>query len=128
MRILLVIGDESLLQSTRRVFWQSHRTWEVVPTASGREALEALRRDRVDIVVSDLQLQDMEGAELLHRVREVQPGAVRIGLADHPMAEWLEKEEGDLHRLFIKPFETQFLIGAIAVSYTHLTLPTILRV
>ena len=113
MRILLVFGDENLLQSTRRVFWQSHRTWEVVLAASGAQALEALRRDAVDIVVTDLQLPDMEGTELLHRVREDQPGAVRIGLADHPMVDWLEEEEGDLHRLFIKPCEPHFLIGAI---------------
>lgn len=63
MRILLVFGDENLLQSTRRVFWQNHRTWEVVLAASGAQALEALRRDSVDIVVTDLQLPDVKRHE-----------------------------------------------------------------
>jgi len=113
MRILLVDGDELLRQSVRRAFWQSHRAWEVILCASGSEALEALLRDQVDIVVTDLRLPDMDGAELLHRVREEQPGAVRIGLAEDAQAEGLEKQEGDLHRLFLKPLEAAFLIGAL---------------
>jgi HD-like signal output (HDOD) protein/ActR/RegA family two-component response regulator len=113
VRILLVDGDGALLQERRRVFWKAHRIWEVLLAQTGLEAIQLLDRDPVDIVVTDMQLPDMEGAELLHRVRESQPGAVRIALADHAMAEWAEKAEGDLHRLFIKPVDAEFLIGAI---------------
>ncbi len=113
MRILLVDGNADLLQTIRRDFWKRHRNWEVVLASTGEEALQALARDPVDIVISDMALPDMEGAELIHRVRELQPGAVRIALADHAMAEWTEKAEGDLHRLFIKPLEPDFLIGAV---------------
>ena len=113
MRILLVDGDAELLQQVRRAFWKRHRGWEVILAASGAEALRALARDAVDIVITDMALPDMEGGELLHQVREFQPGAVRVALADHPMEEWLEKDEGDLHRLFIKPLEPEFLIGAV---------------
>lgn len=113
MRILLVDGDGLLLQATRRAFWKRHRNWEVLLAQTGMEALQVLARDPVDIVISDMTLPDMEGAELIHQVREVQPGAVRIALADHAMAEWSGKMEGDLHRLFIKPVEPAFLIGAV---------------
>lgn len=113
MRILLVDGDGDLLQALRRAFWKRHRTWEVILAQTGAEAVQVLARDPVDIVISDMGLPDMEGADLLHRVREAQPGAVRIALAEHPLAEWLEKVEGDLHRLFIKPLEPDFLIGVV---------------
>ena len=113
MRILLVDADEGFLHQARRGFWKRHRGWEVLLAATGGEALEALGRDPVDIVISEMQLPDMEGAVLLHLVREMQPGAVRIALADHALAEWNEQTEGDLHRLFIKPFEPDFLIGAV---------------
>ena len=113
MRILLVDGDGDVLQALRRAFWKRHRTWEVLLAQTGAEAVQVLARDPVDIVISDMGLPDMEGADLLHRVREAQPWAVRIALAEHPLAEWLEKAEGDLHRLFIKPLEPDFLIGVV---------------
>ena len=113
MRILLVDGDGDFLHRIRQAFWKSHRTWEVILVQTGSEALQVLGRDQVDIVFSDLKLPDMEGAELIHQVRELQPGAVRIALADPAMAEWTEQVEGDLHRLFIKPLEPDFLIGAV---------------
>ena len=113
MRILLVDGDSALAQQARRAFWQSHRTWEVILAPTGAEALQILARDPVDIVICDMMLPDMTGAELIHRVRELQPGAVRIALAEHAMEEWSEQAEGDLHRLFLKPVEPSFLIGAV---------------
>ncbi|MFN7959047.1 MAG: response regulator [Holophagaceae bacterium] len=113
MRILLVDGDGELLQVVRRAFWTRHRTWEVLLARTGAEALQALARDPVNIVISDLTLPDLEGADLLHQVRDLQPGAVRIALAATPLDELQEKAEGDLHRLFIKPLEPDFLIGVV---------------
>jgi len=112
MRLLRVDGDGIVLRQTRQAFWSSHRDWEVLLAQSGAEALRILHRDPVDIVITDLSLPDMDGAELLQRVRELHPGAVRIGLADPTLLDRMEKEEGDLHRLFIKPVDPAFLVGA----------------
>lgn len=113
MRILLVDGDEAFLQQIRRVFWKRHRAWEVLLAPSGALALELLARDPVDILMTETRLPDMDGAELLHRVRELQPGTVRIALASDGVAAWAEREEGDLHRLFPKPLEADFLMGVV---------------
>ncbi|MBK9797090.1 MAG: HDOD domain-containing protein [Holophagaceae bacterium] len=113
MRILLVDGDEAFLQQIRRAFWKRHRAWEVLLAPSGALALELLARDPVDILITETQLPDMDGAELLRRVRELQPGTVRIALASDGVAEWAEREEGDLHRLFPKPLGADFLMGVV---------------
>jgi HD-like signal output (HDOD) protein/CheY-like chemotaxis protein len=113
MRILLVDGDADFLQRIRQEFWRSHRSWEVLLAQTGSAALQLLGRDPVDILITDLRLPDMEGVQLIHQVRELQPGAVRIALADPAAAEWLEEAEGDLHRLFVKPLEPGFLIGIV---------------
>lgn len=113
MRILLADGDGDLLLQTRRAFWQAHRTWEVLVAPTGAEALTLLGRDTVDVVIADLGLTDMDGADLLHRVRDLQPGAVRIALAAHAMAELEEQADGDLHRLFLKPVTPAFLLDAL---------------
>ncbi len=113
MRILLVDGDEDFLHRIRRAFWKSHRGWEVLLAQTARVALELLARDPVDILITEMQLPDLAGTELLSRVRACQPGAVRIALASLAMAEWAEQAEGDLHRLFIKPLDPEFLIGVV---------------
>lgn len=113
MRILLVDGDETLLQRLRQVFWRRHRGWEVLLASTGAQALDALARDAVDIVIAEVELADMAGLDLLRRVREMQPGAVRIALGDQATPAWLEEDEGDLHRLFTKPVEAEFLIGVV---------------
>jgi len=113
MRILLVDGDGARLQLTRRAFWKAHRGWEVLLAQTGAEALEALDRDAVDVVMADLALTDMGGLELIRRVRERQPGAVRIALAEAGAAEGAEQATESLHRLFLRPFEADFLIGAV---------------
>ena len=77
MRILLVGQDANLLAETRRAFWRDHRGWETLFAASGAEALQLLGRDPVDILVSDMRLPDMSGAELFHEVRGIEPGTVR---------------------------------------------------
>src|SRR5207248_5720707 len=41
---------------------------------SGREALRAVERARYDAVLSDMKMPEMGGAELLHRLRQVDPG------------------------------------------------------
>ena len=118
MRILLVDGDGELLQTWRRAFGKRHRSWEVLLAPSGGEALQVLARDPIDIVFSELRLPDMAGAELLHSVREAQPGAVRIGLADSvvvevSLPERVEKVAGDFHRLFAKPVDPGLLIDVV---------------
>jgi len=44
--------------------------YHVIPTADGREALEALRRGNVDLVLSDYRMQPMDGLALLRAVRK----------------------------------------------------------
>jgi len=113
MRILLVDGDADFLQRVRKGFWRNHRSWEVISVQTGSAALQALDRDPVDILITDLRLPDMEGAQLIQQVRERQPGVVRIALSDPAEAEWLEQVEEGLHRLFIKPLEPDFLVGIV---------------
>jgi DNA-binding response OmpR family regulator len=43
---------------------------EVIPAATGRGGLEAVRRHRPDVVILDLRLPDMHGWEVFMRLRE----------------------------------------------------------
>ena len=113
MRILVVDENEARLQATRRVFWEKHRQWEVLLAHGADDAFQFLARDPVDVLITSLQLPDLDGAELVHRVREQQPGIVRILMADAALADQAEKTAGDLHRLVLEPVDPATLLSMV---------------
>jgi diguanylate cyclase (GGDEF)-like protein len=48
--------------------------YEVETAAGGEEALHALERDRFDLVITDLVMPEMDGSELIKRIKERWPG------------------------------------------------------
>ena len=69
--VLIVDDDPANLDSLERTF--TREGWRVGRASSGQEALEAVRRDRPDVVVTDLMMPGMGGAELLRAVKAIAP-------------------------------------------------------
>jgi DNA-binding NtrC family response regulator len=97
-RILIVEDDEIFLRPLQRTLEVAG--YDVVVTPSGEEALDALKGDDVDLVLTDKRLPGMDGVELVRRVRAEHPDlavivmtaygtiesaveAVRLGAADY---------------------------------------------
>jgi PAS domain S-box-containing protein len=72
MRILVVDDDLGVCQSLRDLLTQEG--CDVVVATGGREALEKLQTERVDLVISDVVMPDLDGHELFNRVHEEHPG------------------------------------------------------
>jgi two-component system NtrC family response regulator len=66
-RILVVDDDESLRWVTQAQLQQSG--YEATAAASGREALDRMREDPPDLVITDLMMPGMSGLDLLKRIR-----------------------------------------------------------
>jgi CheY-like chemotaxis protein len=67
---VLVVDDNSdLLHLYRR--YVAHTSYHLVHCATGEEALRRLDRPGIDIIVLDVMLPDMDGWELLTRLRQV---------------------------------------------------------
>jgi len=69
MRILIVDDEPNLLLMLKRSIQVAAPEWEVVVVRSGREALEQLRLQPFDVMVSDILMPGMDGMGLLARVR-----------------------------------------------------------
>lgn len=80
-----------------------------------REAFEALRHTGFAAVISDFRMPGMTGLELLARVREIQPGAMRILVTGVLSTDSLlgSIESGLLHRFLPKPWSRIELIAAV---------------
>jgi response regulator RpfG family c-di-GMP phosphodiesterase len=76
--ILVLDDDESVRNVTGRLLAQ--RGYRVLLAASAEEGLAALRRQRVDCLLLDLQLPDMSGMDLLPNLLEVDPNLAVVVL------------------------------------------------
>ncbi len=69
---ILVVDDEpAVLEVCRRVLQRSG--YHVVAAASGAEALARFQAERFDLLLSDIKMPDLDGLEVLRRVKEINP-------------------------------------------------------
>lgn len=68
VRTLLVDDDRTVLESLSRIML--HAGYECRVATGAEEALEILRNEEVDIVISDVRMPGMDGMQLLEQMRE----------------------------------------------------------
>src|ERR1700751_4488794 len=68
-RILIVDDEPNIIGTVSPLLRKAG--YEVIPAMSGRAALEAVERDKPDLIVLDLGLPDMDGIEVCRHVREM---------------------------------------------------------
>ena len=79
---LLIVDDERSIRFGIGE-WARDAGYEPLEASSGREALELMREQPVDAVVLDLKLGDMDGLQVLKRLREVEPQLPVVMLSAH---------------------------------------------
>lgn len=69
---LLVVDDEAELRETLRRHYRL-QGFDVAVAGNGVEALDLMKRQRVDLVISDIQMPEMDGIALLNAIRNEYP-------------------------------------------------------
>ncbi|MEJ7617955.1 MAG: sigma-54 dependent transcriptional regulator [Pyrinomonadaceae bacterium] len=72
MANLLIVDDEQSMRQLLTLFFK-RAGYETRAAHNGEEALELLRREPVDIILSDIKMPDMDGIRLLQAAREMLP-------------------------------------------------------
>lgn len=79
---LLFVDDETrVLDAIRRCVRTHREVWDISFAMSGEAALEHLRERRVDAIVTDMRMPEMDGVELLRRVCRSHPATMRVVLS-----------------------------------------------
>ena len=72
-RVVLVVDDDSTVLDTV-VFMLEELGCEVIGARNGQEALDELsRNDRIEILITDINMPEMDGHELAHRAQRIRP-------------------------------------------------------
>jgi len=102
-RILFVDDEPNVLEGLRNLLRKQRHQWDMMFAPSGKAALEELARTPVDVIVSDMRMPGMDGAELLTRVRELYPQTARIVLSGHAEREAISRVVSVAHQFLSKP-------------------------
>jgi DNA-binding response OmpR family regulator len=127
MRILLVEDDASLAAGLRAAL--SREGFAVNHVSSGAGALASVRTERPDIIVLDLGLPDMDGLQVLARLRKsgghipVLVLTARDGLDDK-----VSGLDGGADDYLAKPFDMQELAARLRVFERRLSTATTSRI
>ena len=112
-RILAVEDDALVRRCIRRIL--SRKGHEVVEAAHGPEGLRHAADQSFDVALVDYNLPMLDGVEVLQRLRELQPGCLRVlvtGQLDLPMVVGAVNR-GEITRVIEKPFKSRALTEAV---------------
>jgi DNA-binding NtrC family response regulator len=112
-KILCVDDEPNILSALRRMFMLAG--FVVEEATSGAQALQKLEQNEFHLVLSDMQMPEMNGAELLAQVRQRWPKVMRLmltGTSDLKTA-ISAINEGEIYRYLTKPWNDEEVVSTI---------------
>lgn len=111
--VLLVDDDHRVLSGLERMLRPYRESWSTLTATDGHVALATMDRVGVDVIVTDMRMPGMDGAELLTRVREAHPHVVRIVLSGQMDGASSIRTASVAHQYLTKPCDADDLIRVI---------------
>jgi len=104
-RVLVVDDDRSIVRLCQKVLERAN--FDVLLGNSAEEALGFLRTEKIDLLLVDIRMPDMDGFELSAQAKQIRPGIAILLMTGHGT---VETAITALHRgidgLILKPFDS----------------------
>ncbi len=108
-RILFVDDEQKVLDGLRRMLSPMRKEWDMVFAPGAKEALEILVLDPFEVIVTDMRMPGMDGAELLDEVVKFYPEIVRLVLSGQWDQEMSIRSAKTAHQYLTKPCSAEML-------------------
>jgi len=112
---VLVVDDDPRLQRTLTIALRAHGN-EVVTAADGRTAVQSVTEDAPDVVILDLGLPDLDGTEVLRRIRAASVVPVIVLSARHESDDKIEALDLGADDYVTKPFGVEELLARVRAA------------
>jgi putative nucleotidyltransferase with HDIG domain len=118
MRVLFVDDEPNILSGLRRILRPLRNDWEMIFEEGGESALEKLEDAPCDVIVSDMKMPGMDGAEFLSQVREKFPASIRIALSGETDSHMIYRCVQHAHQYLAKPCDADMLVSAVKRAFS----------
>ena len=107
--ILVVDDDPWILELVKDML--TNEPCRVVSTSEPVKALPLMEWERVDVLVADIAMPEVDGVDLIVRAKKLFPTVPRILLTAAPTLERIIRSvnEADVHRVLVKPVTPKLL-------------------
>jgi HD-like signal output (HDOD) protein/ActR/RegA family two-component response regulator len=112
-KILFVDDEPAILECFEILFQPMADEWETSFQTSGPAALALMEKKTFDVIVTDMRMPGMTGAQLLSEVMQRYPQMVRFILSGYAEQELVVKCLGAAHQFLMKPCDLQTLKSAL---------------
>lgn len=102
-KVLFVDDEAVLLELYPLAFESESDRWEINVAPGGSEALAMMADRPVDVLVSDMRMPGMDGAQLLHEVSRRHPKTSRLIISGYSDSQQIAKCLGATHQFISKP-------------------------
>ena len=116
LKVIFVDDETPLLSGLKRSLRSMRKEWDMEFISEPKEALEFITQNSIDVLVTDLRMPAMNGAELLRNVVEVSPNCIRIVLSGEVGTSLVYETLGVAHRFLSKPSSADDICAAIKSS------------
>ncbi len=108
---ILILDDEEMVTTSLSSFLELETEYDIITFTRGSEALEHIRNNSIDLVISDYLMPDMDGITFLAKVKEIDPKITRIILTGYADKENAIKAINDvgLFQYIEKPWDNDDL-------------------
>jgi len=116
--LLLLVEDEAPMRKFLRAFL-SGAGYKVSEATSGQEAIQVTTQRPPDLVILDLGLPDMDGQEVLLRLREWLGAPIIILSVRNQDVQKITALDHGADDYLTKPFSTDELLARVRVAFRH---------
>ena len=122
---VLIVDDEKMIRmGMKKVLpWDELGVGEVYTAATGKEALEILDEQHPEILITDIQMTEMTGLELIEEAKKRVPDLRVIVLTGYDNFEYARQSlRLKVQDFFLKPIEEEELANAVKNQVEYLEL------
>lgn len=114
---LLLVDDEPLILQSLSILFDDYT---VFTAESGADALEILKQNTIDVVVSDQRMPQMSGVDFLRFAKEISPNTIRILMTGYADLQAVidSVNVGEIFRYINKPWNAEKLKETIRFACT----------
>lgn len=113
---LLVVEDEEMIKNKilNNINWKENGFDKVFSASDGVEAIKIIKRDYVDIVITDIQMPKMGGIELIREIKGINKNIKTIIISAYAEFEYAkESVKLNVKDYILKPFKSRDLLEIV---------------